>query len=310
MTIIEAIPNVSEGRRQKVVDRLVDAVRDVPGSRLLDYSADPSHNRTVMTLVGDADGLTTALLRLYDVATQQIDLGTHRGEHPRIGAVDVVPFVALQETSTDDCVSLARALGQTVAAQFAVPVYLYADAATRPERRALESIRRGQLSGLASRMVEEAWHPDFGPHAPHPTAGVSVIGVRGPLIAFNINLDTEDLEIAQQIARTIREQSGGLPFVKAIGIELTDRPSVQVSMNLTNPEHSPIDRAFELVTREAAKRGVGIASSQIVGLVSASTLIATAARHLQLGTFTQDQVLEARLCPRMSLPPRRSSSQE
>ena len=175
-------------------------------------------------------------------------------------------FVALQDASTDDCVSLARALGQAVAARFAVPVYLYADATTRPERRALENIRRGQLEGLASRMHEEAWHPDFGPEAPHPTAGVSAIGARGPLIAFNINLDTDDLEIAQQIARTIRERSGGLPFVKAIGVRSTDRPWVQVSMNLTRPGYTPIDRVFDLVKREAAKRGAGITSSEIVGL--------------------------------------------
>ena len=310
MTIIEAVPNVSEGRRQHVVDKLVDAVRDVPGSRLLDYSADPSHNRTVFTLVGNTDGLTNALLRLYDVATREIDLRAHRGEHPRVGAVDVVPFVALQDASTDDCVSLARALGQAVAARFAVPVYLYADATTRPERRALENIRRGQLEGLASRMHEEAWHPDFGPEAPHPTAGVSAIGARGPLIAFNINLDTDDLEIAQQIARTIRERSGGLPFVKAIGVRSTDRPWVQVSMNLTRPGYTPIDRVFDLVKREAAKRGAGITSSEIVGLVSTTALIATAARYLQLDTFTPDQVLEGRLCPRMSLPPRPSSSRE
>ena len=310
MTIIEAIPNVSEGRRQNVIDRLVDAVRDVPRSRLLDYSADRSHNRTVFTLVGDADGLTNALLRLYDVATREIDLRVQRGEHPRIGAVDVVPFVALQDASTDDCVSLARALGQTVAAQFAIPVYLYADATTRPERQALENIRRGQLEGLASRMHEEAWHPDFGPDTPHPTAGVSAIGARGPLVAFNVNLDTDDLDVAQQIARTLRERNGGLPFVKAIGVRLMDSPWVQVSMNLTNPGQTPIDRAFDLVKREAEKHGVEITGSEIVGLVPTTALLATAARYLQLDTFTPDQVIEGRLCPRMSLPPRPSSSRE
>ena len=303
MTIIETVPNLSEGRREDVIAAFVDTVREVPGSRLLDYSSDPAHNRTVITLVGDAAGLTAALLRLYEVATDAIDLRTHRGEHPRIGAVDVVPFIPLQDASTDDCVTVAKMLGKTVAERFEIPVYLYGSAASRTERRALEDIRRGQLAGLASRMSEEPWRPDFGPNIPHPTAGVSAIGVRGPLIAFNVSLDTDDLDVAREIAGAIRTRGGGLPCVKAIGVRLADRAVTQVSMNLMDYERTPMHRAFDYVKREADKRGVGILTSEVVGLVPANALIPTALRYLQLDTFRPDQVLDARLCPEMHLPP-------
>ena len=310
MTIIEAVPNVSEGRRQDVIAALVDAVREVPRSRLLDHSSDVAHNRTVITLVGDAAGLTAALVRLYEAATDAIDLRTHRGEHPRIGAVDVVPFIPLQDASTDDCVTLAKALGQTVAERFEIPVYLYGSAASRTERQALENIRRGQLAGLTGRMSEESWRPDFGPNTPHPTAGVSAIGVRGPLIAFNVNLDTDDLDVAREIAAAIRTRGGGLSSVKAIGIRLSDRDLAQVSMSLTNYKQTPMHRAFDYVKREANKRGVGIVNSEVVGLVPADPLISTALRYLQLDTFRPDQVLDARLCPQMHLPPRQPSADE
>ena len=310
MTIIEAVPNVSEGRRQNVIAALVDSVQKVPGSRLLDHSSDPAHNRTVLTLVGDAASLTTALLRLFEVATDTIDLRTHRGEHPRVGAVDVVPFIPLQDASTDDCVTLATMLGKTVAERFEIPVYLYGSAASRTERRALEDIRRGQLAGLTGRMSEESWRPDFGPNIPHPTAGVSVIGVRGPLIAFNVSLDTDDLDVAREIAGAIRTRRGGLPGVKAIGVRLADRAGAQVSMNLTDYTQTPIHRAFDYVKREADKRGVGILNSEVVGLVPANALIPTALRYLQLDTFRPDQVLDARLCPEMHLPPPAQPSAE
>ena len=310
MTIIETVPNVSEGRRQDVIIALVNAVREVPGTRLLDHSSDAAHNRTVITLVGDAAGLTAALVRLYEAATDAIDLRTHRGEHPRIGAVDVVPFIPLQDASTDDCVTLAKVLGKTVAERFEIPVYLYGSAASRTERQALENIRRGQLAGLAGRMSEESWRPDFGPNTPHPTAGVSAIGVRGPLIAFNVNLDTDDLNVAREIAGAIRSRRGGLPFVKAIGVRLADRALAQVSMNLTNYEQTPMHRAFDYVKREADKRGVGIVNSEVVGLVPANALISTALRYLQLVTFRPDQVLDARLCPQMRLLPGQPSAEE
>ena len=292
--LIEAVPNVSEGRRREVVERLVRAAGDGSGRRLLDWSSDPSHNRTVLTLVGDREGLLAALLALYEVATDAIDLRTHRGEHPRVGAVDVVPFVALDGVSTGDCVALARTLGRTVAERFGIPVFLYEDAATRPERRALEEIRRGQLDGLAERMAREpdAWRPDFGPPAPHATAGVSVVGARPILIAFNVNLDTDDVRIARRVARIVRASNGGLPHVKAIGVHLAERGAAQVSMNLTDYTQTPLHRAFEAVEREAGRLGVRVAGSEVVGLVPAAALIESAVSRLRLDRFRPAQLLD------------------
>ena len=294
--LIEAVPNVSEGRRRRVVERLVQAAGGAAGSRLLDWSSDPSHNRTVLTVVGDRAGLLAALLALYEVATAAIDLRTHRGEHPRVGAVDVVPFVALDGVSTGDCVALARELGHTVAERFGIPVFLYADAATRPERRALEEIRRGQLDGLAQRMAREpdTWRPDFGPPVPHATAGVSVVGARPILIAFNVNLDTDDVRIARRIARTVRASSGGLPHVKAIGVRLAERGAAQVSMNLTDYTQTPLHRVFEAVEREARRLGVRVAGSEVVGLVPAAALIESAVACLRIDRFRSSQLLDAR----------------
>ncbi len=294
--LIEAVPNVSEGRRVEIVRRLAAAAGGAPGSRLLDWSSDASHNRTVLTLVGDGEGLLAALLALYEVATAAIDLRAQRGEHPRVGAVDVVPFVALDGASRGDCVALARTLGRTVAERFGIPVFLYEDAATRPERRALEDIRRGQLDGLGERMARdpETWRPDYGPPRPHASAGVSVIGARPILIAFNVNLDTDDVRIARRIARTVRARNGGLPHVKAIGVHLAERRAAQVSMNLTDYRQTPPHRAFEAVEREAHRLGVGVAGSEIVGLVPADALIESAVSRLRIERFRPDQVLDAR----------------
>ena len=309
MPLIETVPNISEGRRRDVINRLAAAAATVPGSQLLDCSSDPSHNRTVLTLVGDAAALEAALLNLYAVAVDTIDLTTHRGEHPRIGAVDVVPFVPLRNTSMADCMSLAHAVGKQVADRFAIPVFLYEDAATRPERRALEEIRRGQLEGLTRRMAHAEWRPDFGPPTPHPTAGVSAIGVRRLLIAFNVNLNTGNLEIAEQIARTVRARNGGLPHLKAIGVRLGELDQVQVSMNLTDHTKTPIHRVFDLVAHEAAKRGVSIANSEVVGLVPADALVATAVSALRLAGFRSDQVIDARLGDAVMAPVDRSSEE-
>ena len=294
--LIEAVPNVSEGRRREVVERLVRAASGAAGSHLLDWSSDPSHNRTVLTLAGDPEGLLAALLALYEVAAAAIDLRSHRGEHPRVGAVDVVPFVALDGVSTGECVALARTLGRTVAERFGIPVFLYEDAATRPARRALEEIRRGQLDGLAERMAREpdTWGPDFGPPAPHVSAGVSVIGARPILIAFNVNLATDDVRIARRIARTVRARNGGLPHVKAIGVHLAERGAAQVSMNLTDYTKTPLHRAFEAVEREARRLGVRVTGSEVVGLVPADALVESAVSYLRIDRFRPAQLLDAR----------------
>jgi glutamate formiminotransferase len=295
MAIIECVPNVSEGRRAEVVRAIVDAVAATPGVHLLDWSSDASHNRSVITLAGDADALKAAVLTLFQRSLEVIDLRQHQGEHPRMGAVDVVPFVPIEGVTMAQCVQLARDTGEAIAARFGVPVYLYEEAASTADRRNLEDIRRGEFEGLSAKMAHEGWRPDFGPGSPHPSAGASVIGARMPLIAYNINLATDRLEVAKRIATAIRFSSGGLRFVKAMGIALEDRGIVQVSMNLTNYEKTPIFRVFEIVRREAARHGVAVLESEIVGLVPSGALVSAAQWYLQLERFTGDQVLEQRL---------------
>lgn len=295
MPVIECIPNVSEGRRPEIVAKMADAIRAVPGVRLLDFSSDSSHNRSVFTLAGDASAVEQAVLALFERAVADIDLRTHRGEHPRLGAVDVVPFVPIDGVTMADCVELARRVGATVAQRFQVPVYLYEEASNNPLRKNLEDIRRGEFEGLTAKMASDGWSPDFGPARPHPTAGASVIGARMALIAYNINLATDRIEVAKKIAAAIRHSSGGYRYVKAAGFKLEDRGIVQVSMNLTNYEKTPIFRVFETVKREAARHGVSILESEIVGLIPSAALHAAAEYYLQIEGFTLDQVLENKL---------------
>jgi glutamate formiminotransferase / 5-formyltetrahydrofolate cyclo-ligase len=293
--LIECIPNVSEGRRLDVVAAFADAIRAVPGVKLLDVSSDPSHNRSVFTFAGDARGVEQAVLALFERAIAAIDLRTHTGEHPRLGAVDVVPFVPIDGVTMADCVQLAKRVGALVAERFELPVYLYEEASPTPVRKNLEDIRRGEFEGLSAKMASAGWAPDFGPGTPHPTAGASVIGARMPLIAYNINLATDRLDVAKKIAAAIRHSSGGYRFVKAAGFKLEDRGIVQVSMNLTNFEKTPIFRVFETVKREAERYGVTVLESEIVGLVPSAALNAAAEFYLQLAGFTPDQVLENKL---------------
>jgi len=295
MAIIECIPNVSEGRRPEVVASLAAAIRAVPGVRLLDVSSDASHNRSVFTCAGDAAGIEGAVVALVERAIAAIDLGTHKGEHPRLGAVDVVPLVPIDGVTMTECVELAKKVGAAIAERFQLPVYLYEEASGNPARKNLEDIRRGEFEGLAAKMATEGWAPDFGPRAPHPTAGATVVGARMPLIAYNINLATDRLDVAKKIAAGIRHSSGGFRFVKAAGFTLTDRGIVQVSMNLTNFEKTPIHRVFEVVKREAARYGVAVLESEIIGLIPSAALHAAAEHYLQLERFTSDQVLENRL---------------
>jgi glutamate formiminotransferase len=295
MAIIETIPNVSEGRRPEVVGRMAAAITQTPGVRLLDSSSDPSHNRSVFTIVGDAPSLKAATLALFEVAVETIDLRTHQGEHPRLGAVDVVPFVPIEGATTEDCVGLAKDVAATVAERFAVPVYLYEDASQNAARKNLEDIRRGEFEGLAAKMSTPGWVPDFGPAQPHESAGASVIGARMPLIAYNINLNSHRLDVAKKIAAAVRHSTGGLRFVKAMGVMLEDRKIAQVSMNLTNYQKTPIFRVFEMVKREAERYGVSILESEIVGLVPSAALLSTAEYYLQIEGFSGNQVLENKL---------------
>jgi glutamate formiminotransferase len=295
MALIECVPNVSEGRRMEIVDAIAAAIGDTAGVRLLDHSSDSSHNRSVFTFVGDEHSLETAVMALYERALPTIDLRAHRGGHPRLGAVDVVPFVPLSGATMVDCVRLARRVAEAVATRHHLPVYLYEEAASDPARRPLELIRRGEFEGLAAKMATPGWAPDFGPSEPHQTAGASVIGARQPLIAYNVNLATSQLDIAKRVASAVRQSGGGLPFVKAIAVPLEDRGIVQVSMNLTDFETTPLHRAFEEVKHEAAKYGVAVLDSEIVGLVPAAAVAAAAAAYLQIDGFRPSQVLEHKL---------------
>jgi len=292
--LLETIPNVSEGRRPAVVDRLAAAAAGAPGVALLDRSSDPDHDRSVFTLAGAADDLVAALLALYEVAVAEIDLTRQRGVHPRVGAVDVVPFVPLTASRRASgatspmaaAVAAARALGAEVAARFGIPVYLYEEAATRPERRLLPDLRRGGLDGLAARIARPGWEPDFGPRRLHPTAGASVIGARGFLIAFNAVLDAADPEVARGVARAVRESGGGLPAVRAIGVPLASRGLAQVSMNLLDYRRTSLAAALAAVEAEAARRGARVIETEVVGLVPEAAVC---------GELGADRVLERRL---------------
>ena len=296
MAIIECVPNISEGRRPDVIARIAAALSSIKGVRLLDHSSDASHNRSVFTLAGDAGPLKAAVLHLYEQVVPAIDLRSHSGEHPRLGAVDVVPFVPIQGATMETCVALAKEVAQEVAERFKVPMYLYEEASSNPARKNLEDIRRGEFEGLAQKMSSPGWTPDYGPATPHPSAGASVIGARMPLIAYNINLATDRLDVAKKIAAAIRHSSGGYRFVKAMGVRLDDRGGIaQVSMNLTNYEKTPIFRVFETVKREAARYGVTILESEIVGLIPSAALVGAAEFYLQLERFSGDQVLENKL---------------
>ena len=303
MGLIEAVPNVSEGRRREVIDALAAAVAGVPGAALLDTSSDAAHNRTVFTLVGDAAPLKAALHELFAAALARIDLRTHTGVHPRIGAVDVVPLVPLDPAGMPACVSLATELGATIARRFDLPVYLYEQAARTPGRQRLERIRRGGFENLGEKMRRPEWRPDFGPATPHPSGGAAAIGARRLLIAFNVNLDTGDLAVARRIARAIRASNGGLDAVKAIGVATTRPDVVQVSINLVDFERTPLHRVFQAVRQAAAGHGIEVLNSEIVGLVPAAALLPAAAHALRIDDFTMQRVLDRRIPPGDASPP-------
>ena len=294
--IIECVPNFSEGRNPAIVQSLMAAVQSVPDVWLLDHRMDADHHRSVLTLAGAPEAVGEAVFRAVKAATELIDLRRHDGEHPRVGATDVVPLIPIQDVSMEDCVQLARSIGQKVSTVLGIPVFLYEQAATHPDHVQLENIRRGGLQGLASRMISEpTWAPDFGPKQLHETAGAVAIGARRLLIAFNVNLKTSDLTVAKAIAKTIRHANDGLPCLKAIGVRLASRGMVQVAMNLTDYRITSMHTAFQAVTTEAAKHGVEIVASELVGLVPQAALDQTVAASLRFERFDPAQVLEMRI---------------
>ena len=294
--IVECIPNFSEGRNQAVVDSLVAVAKSVPGVTLLDYSSDSSHNRSVFTLVGDPESIAEVAFRLCKLASEKIDLTKHTGEHPRMGATDVIPFVPIKDITTEECVEISRSVAERINKELRIPIYLYEYSATHPERKNLAKVRKGQFEGMPQKMQDPDWAPDFGPPQIHPTAGVTAVGARPPLVAFNINLDTDNLNIANAIAKTIRGSSGGYKYCKGIGIMLEDRKIAQVSMNMVNLEGTPLYRVFEAVRFEAKRWGVNIIGSEIVGLTPAKALIDCAEYYLQIENFDYNkQILENHL---------------
>lgn len=293
--LVEAIPNVSEGRDPARIERFAEAFAGAPGVALLHVHPDADHHRTVYTAVGEPARLQEALLGLYERVLEQVDLRAHRGVHPRIGAVDVCPLVPLPAYGSDlaVCRQLAAALAEEVAERWRLPVYLYAESARDPGHRDLTAIRRGQFEGLADKMTEPAWRPDVGPARPHPSAGATVIGARGPLIAYNVVLDSDDLQVARAVARAVRASSGGLAGVKAMGVRLASRGRVQVSMNLERPDLTPLHVAVEAVRRAAAERGVAVLETELVGLMPLASALEAAAASLQLPGLPAARVLES-----------------
>lgn len=292
MKIIESVPNFSEGRRQEVVERIVDQAKHTKGVWVLDWSMDASHNRSVVTLVGEPKGVFEALFKMTKTASELIDLRNHKGEHPRMGATDVVPLVPVLNTDMQECIDLSKQLGKRIADELEIPVYLYEKSATSPERESLSNIRKGEFEGFFEKIKDPKWAPDFGPTKVHPTAGVMAVGAREFLIAYNVNLNTTNLSIAKKIAKAVRHSSGGFRYVKAIGVELSDKGMVQVSMNMTNYNKSPLFRVFEVVKREAARYGVSVVSSEIVGMVPMQALLNVARYYLQLDDFTVERIVE------------------
>ena len=294
--IIESVPNISEGRNTEIIEACVDQIRNTPGCTLLNYSSDPSHNRTVITYMGSVEGCEEASVKLAKKAVELIDLTKHEGEHPRMGCVDVMPFIPIKEATMDECVELSQRVGKRIAEEADLPVFLYEKSATAPHRQNLAKVRKGQFEGMAEKVKDPDWIPDFGGQRIHPTGGAVCVGARPPLIAYNINLGTDNLEIATKIGKIIRESSGGLKCVKAMGVMLEDRNIAQVSINMTDFTVTHLHRVTELVRNEAARYGVPVIGTELIGLAPMQALFDAAEYYLQIEDFDPAvQVIENHL---------------
>ena len=294
--IIESVPNISEGRNTEIIEACVDQIRNTPGCTLLNYSSDPSHNRTVITYMGSVEGCEEASVKLAKKAVELIDLTKHEGEHPRMGCVDVMPFIPIKEATMDECVELSQRVGKRIAEEADLPVFLYEKSATAPHRQNLAKVRKGQFEGMAEKVKDPDWIPDFGGQRIHPTGGAVCVGARPPLIAYNINLGTDNLEIATKIGKIIRESSGGLKCVKDMGVMLEDRNIAQVSINMTDFTVTPLHRVTELVRNEAARYGVPVIGTELIGLAPMQALFDAAEYYLQIEDFDPAvQVIENHL---------------
>lgn len=292
--IVQCVPNFSEGRDLEKIEKIVENFRGKDGVKLLDYSRDEDHNRCVVTVVGEPEALKAAVINAMGTAAQLIDMTKHEGQHPRMGATDVVPFIPIKGVTMDECIALAKETAKAAFEVHQLPSFFYEKAASAPHRENLAEVRKGQFEGMAAKVQEAKWHPDFGTTI-HPTAGITAIGARMPLVAFNVNLDTSNLEIADKIAKCVRHLSGGLRYCKAIGIMLEDRNIAQVSMNMTDYSKTPLYRAYELIKIEARRYGVNIVGSEVIGLVPMEAMIRTAEYYLGVEDFSMNQVLETRI---------------
>jgi glutamate formiminotransferase / 5-formyltetrahydrofolate cyclo-ligase len=293
--IVQCVPNFSEGRRVEVVEQIVASIAAVSGVKMLDYSYDESHNRSVVTFIGEPEAVLEGAFQGARQAAELIDMAKHSGGHPRMGATDVIPFIPVAGVSMEDCINLAKRLGERIAGELAIPVYLYEAAASKPERKNLSDVRRGQYEGLIEAIKEPDRKPDFGPAAVNLQAGVTAVGARPPLIAYNINLDTADKQVADNIARAIRGSSGGFPSIKALGLIIEETGNAQVTINVCDYKQVPLHRVFELVKREAARYGTAITGSEVIGLVPLDALVSAAEFYLQFSGFERGQILENRL---------------
>ncbi len=296
-SILECVPNLSEGRDRSVIDRLAGAIRSVAGIHLADIHADPDHHRSVFTFLGAPAAVEAAANALADVAIGAIDMRTHSGIHPRTGALDVLPFIPLRGVSMEEAVAIAHRVGRTLGARFELPIFFYGEAALSPERKSLRRIRSGEYEGLAKKLADPSWKPDAGPARFNPRSGATAVGARGVLVAFNIWLDSNDLDAARAIARAVRESSGGLPAVQAMGVPLARHGIVQVSLNLLDYRTTSLPRAFERVSSQAAQRGISIKRSELVGLAPRDAFEGTTPESLALADFTLAKFLETHLPP-------------
>ncbi|MBM7624998.1 glutamate formimidoyltransferase [Sporohalobacter salinus] len=293
--ILECIPNFSEGRDEEKIEKIVQPFKDESGVKLLDYSADKDHNRLVVTMIGSPAALKESVLEAMEIAVDLIDMNEHTGEHPRMGAVDVVPFTPVRGVTMEEAVELSNEVAEEASEKLDLPIYLYEEAATVSERENLADIRRGEFEGFADKIQKPEWKPDYGPAKLHSTAGASVVGARMPLVAFNVNLDTDNLEIANKIARKVRHSGGGLRYCKAIGIDLSERGITQVSMNMTDYTKTALYQSYEMIKFEAERYGVSVIGSELIGLLPAQALFDVAEHYLGVEDFSADQIMENRL---------------
>lgn len=292
--LMECVPNFSEGRDLELVEKIIDEARKIEGITILDYSSDKDHNRTVLTMIGTPEQVKEAAINCAKKAAELIDMTKHEGAHPRMGATDVIPFTPVSNVTIAECVEIAKEVGAEIGS-WGIPIYLYEDAASTPERTNLAKVRKGQYEGFFEKIKGDEWKPDFGPQEMNAKSGATVVGARVPLVAFNINLDTPDVEIADKIAKTVRHIGGGLRFVKGIGLKLEDRNQTQVSMNLVNFEKTSVYQAFEMVKMEAKRYGVNVVGSEVIGTVPMKSLLDAAEYYLQIENFSIEQILEKKL---------------